>query len=149
MSEHIEPGDMVEGQKTAIRARKILFKKRSLQRHEIADKLMVSYSMDRNCSVKVIEKISLSDDEIKRRASFSIYGEVGDSLKADAIQLCVAGCKDLLGGEVKEGVSHRHGATVVNCTAHAIAKIQTPWQGHLRLLNMTAKENLKQIDNEN
>lgn len=149
MSEHIAPDDMVEGKKTAIIARKILFKKRSLQKHEITDKIMVTYAMDRNCSVEVVEKIFLSEEETKRREPFNIYGEVGDILKADAIQLCVAGFRDLLGGEVKEGVSHRHGATKINCPQHAIAKIQTPWQGHLRLLNMAAKENLNQIDNEN
>ena len=63
MSEHIAPGDMVEGKKTKINARKIEFKKRSLQKHEITKKMMVSYSMDRNCTVEVVEKITLSEEE--------------------------------------------------------------------------------------
>ncbi len=142
MSEHIAPGDMVEGQKTKINARKIEFKKRSLQRHEITKKMMVAYSMDRNCTVEVVEKINLTEEEKKNRDNYPIFGEVGDLIRADAIKLCVAGMRDLLGGSVKEGVSHRHGATVVNCPHHVIGKIQVPWQGHNLHLGMTAKEKL-------
>ncbi|MBD5369608.1 MAG: hypothetical protein HDR80_00455 [Bacteroides sp.] len=138
MSEHINPGDMVEGQKTKIIARKIEFKKRSLQKHEITKKNMVSYSLDRNCSVEVIEEIGLSEEEIRARENLPIFRTVGDVLKADAIRLHVAGMRDLLGGSPKEGVSHRHGATVVDCPIHTLAKIQTPWQGHLALLGMTS-----------
>lgn len=142
MSEYITPGAMVEGQKTRLTARKINFKKRSLQKHEITNKMMVSYSMDRNCSVEVIEKFILSDEEKKQRLPYQIYGEVGDILKADAIRFYVDGIRDLLGGKVKEGVSHRHGATVVDCPHHAIAKIQVPLQVHLNLLGMTANNKL-------
>ena len=73
MSEHIALGDMVEGQKTSVVARKIIFKKRSLQKHEITKKLMVAYSMDRNCSVEVTEEIQLTDEEIAARAPYRIF----------------------------------------------------------------------------
>lgn len=142
MSEHIAPGDMVEGQKTKIDARRIEFKKRSLQRNEITKKMMVTYSMDRNCTVEVVEKIVLTDAEKKNRENYPIFGEVGDLIRGDAIRLYVAGMKDLLGGDVKEGVSHRHGATVVSCPHHVIGKIQVPWQGHMLHLGMTSKEKL-------
>ena len=142
MSEYIAPGDMVEGQKTKIIARKIMFKKRSLQKHEITKKMMVSYSMDKNCTVEVVEQLKLSDEEKKNRENYPIYGEIGDLIRADAIRLYVAGMRDLLGGDVKEGVSHRHGGTVVSCPHHVIGKIQVPWQGHLLYLGMTSKENL-------
>ena len=143
MSQHISPGDMVEGQKTKIEARKILFKNRSLQKHEITKKFMVTYNMDRNCSVEVIEKIELTEAEMKNRAELPIYGEVGESLIADAIRLYVNGMRDILGVTIKEGVSHRHGANIVHCPYHAIAKIQTPWQGHQRALGMTANTDTK------
>lgn len=129
---------MVEGQKTKITARKIQFKKQSLQKHEITKKLMVTYTMDRNCSVEVIESIPLSEKERKYREPLQLYGNVGDVLKADAIRLYVAGIRDSLTGTVKEGVTGRHGATIINCNNHAIAKIQTPWQGHMRILGLTA-----------
>ena len=140
MGRYIEPGEMVEGKKTDITARKIEFKKRSLQRHEITKKMMVSYSMDRNCSVEVKEEISLTEEERQARKQLRIHGNVGDSIMADAIRLYVAGMRDLLGGTVKEGVSGRHGATLINCPHHVIAKIQTPWQGHLKHLGMTTRE---------
>ena len=145
MSEHILPGDMVEGQKTQISARRIEFKKRSLQKHEITNKLMVAYSLDRNCCVEVKEKLGLTQEELEIRAGHPIYGEVGDSLKADAIRLHVKGARNLLDGVVKEGVSHRHGATVISCPHHAIAKIQVPWQGHLLLVGWSpnSEENKK------
>lgn len=142
MSEHIAPGDMVEGQKTKINARRIEFKKRSLQKHEITKKMMVSYSMDRNCTVEVAEQVKLSEEEKKNREKYPIFGEVGDLIRADAIRLYVAGMRDILGGDVKEGVSHRHGATVVSCPHHVIGKIQVPWQGHMLHLGMTSKDNL-------
>lgn len=141
MSTHIAPGDMVEGQKTKIIARKIDYKKISLQKHEITEKYMVAYTMDRNCSVEVIEKIELSEEERANRKPYKIFGEVGDILKADGIHLSVLGRRNMFGENVKEGVSARHGATVLNCPYHAIAKIQVPLQVHLNVLGMTAKPN--------
>lgn len=134
----------MEGKKTDITARKIEFKKRSLQKHEITKKLMVSYSMDRNCSVEVKEEVQLTEEERTLRKKYGIHGEAGDLIVADAIRLCVAGMRDMLGGTVKEGVSARHGATVVSCPHHIIAKIQTPWQGHLNRLGMTSHKIDKQ-----
>lgn len=98
---------------------------------------MVAYVLDYNCTVEVIETMSLSAEETEIRSGLPIFGDVGDTLRAESIRLYVAGMRDLLSTTVKEGVSHRHGASVAKCPYHSIAAIQTPWQGHKLCLNMS------------
>lgn len=116
---------MVEGAKCEVYTRKEEFK--GLRKDPITHKPMIVYELSRNCSVEVVEKLSLSTEEIEERAGMGIHTEPGDKLKADAITLYVAE-KRKLKIEVKEGQTSTHGGHLISTKKRTIGEIKYPFQ---------------------
>ena len=71
----ITEGDIVEGNKCSIAARRVEWK--GLKKDPITQKRMMLYELDRNCSVEVLEPLELSEEDLSIRETFSVYGEEG------------------------------------------------------------------------
>lgn len=148
MGEYIKEGEMVEGKKCSISARRFEFKKGGLRKDPITNQNMVLYELDRNCSVEVAESMKLSYDEQQRRIQLGVHGEIGDKIQGDAIRLYADTKRDSLRPIVKEGESARHGANLVETNIRTVGKIKTPFAVYKRLLGYTANSENKQIENK-
>ena len=139
MAKFINHGDMCESQKCHITTRKIEFKKGGLRRDPITDKLMVVYDLDRNCTYEILEKLTLVDPlELDKRTSKNVHMEEADSLIADAIRVYVDSKRNCLKPEVKEGVSGRHGGSLVKVSLRTIGMITTPLDIYKKLLGLSS-----------
>lgn len=148
MAEYIKEGEMVEGKKCSISARRMEFKKGGLRKDPITNKNMVLYELDRNCSVEVTENLKLTEEEKQIRIELGVHGEVGDKIQGDAIRLYADTKRDSLKPIVKEGQSGRHGASLVETNIRTIGKIKTPFSVYDRLLGYSAHGDNKQIENK-
>lgn len=146
MAEYIREGEMVEGRKCSISARRIEFKKGGLRKDPITNKCMALYELDRNCSVEVSESLSLNDEEKQIRTALNVHGNVGDKIQGDAIRLYADTKRDSLKPIVKEGQSGRHGASLVETNIRTIGRIKTPFSIYNKLLGYSAND--KQIEKE-
>ena len=146
MAIYIKEGDIVEGQKTTIKARKIEFKKGGLRKDPITNKNMVLYELDRNCSVDIMESLTLSEEDIRLREKQNIHGSVGDKIQGEAIRLYVDSKRNCLKPVVKEGQSARHGASLIDTNIRTIGRIKTPFSVYNKLLGYSANSNNPQID---
>lgn len=145
MAIYIKEGELVEGQKCSISARRIEFKKGGLRKDPITSKNVVLYELDRNCSVSVDESLSLLEAEKVTRDDLNVHGKVGDRIQGDAIRLYVDAKKDCLKAVVKEGQSARHGASLVKTNIRTIGKIKTPFSVYNKLLGYSANSDNKKI----
>lgn len=134
MAEYIKAGEMVEGKKCSIAARRIEFKKGGLRKDPITNKNMVLYELDRNCSVEVTESLKLSAEEQQLRDDLNVHGNVGDKIQGDAIRLYADTKRDALRPVVKEGQSARHGASLLDTNIRTIGRIKTPFSVYDKLL---------------
>ena len=147
MAEFIREGEMIEGQKCSVSARRIEFKKGGLRKDPVTDENMVLYELDRNCSSEVVEARALDETSREIRNLKGVHCEVGDKIRGDAIRLYVASKRDVLRPVVKEGQSGRHGASVLQTTIRTIGKIKTPLQIYAKLLGYSANS-IKQIEGQ-
>jgi len=146
MAIYIKEGELVEGQKCSVSARRIEFKKGGLRKDPITSKNVVLYELDRNCCVSVDESLSLSETEkTERETKKNWHGKVGDRIQGDAIRLYVDAKRDCLKVVVKEGQSARHGASLVKTNIRTIGKIKTPFSVYNKLLGYSANSDNKQI----
>lgn len=134
MTKYIRPGDLVEGKKCHVMARKYVFKR--LQKDSITNKNMVMYELDRNCCVKVTECLKLPEKELKLRLQNNVGLELGDCVMGDAIQMYVDTCRPVT-FTVKEGESGRHGANLVDTTKRTIGKLKYNFAGLNKLLSQS------------
>ena len=134
MATYIRAGEMVEGNKCAISARRVEFKKGGLRKDPITNQNMVLYELDRNCSVEVTESIPLSPAEQQLRTKLNVHGAVGDKIQGDAIRLYADARRNSLKPIVKEGQTGRHGAQLLETHIRTIGKIKTPFSIYDRLL---------------
>lgn len=148
MAEYIKEGEMVEGQKCSISARRIEFKKGGLRKDPITNKNMVLYELDRNSSVEIIESLKLTTEELEIRDKLGVHRAIGDKIQAKAIRLYADTRKDSLKPIVKEGQSTTHGASLVETNIRTIGKIKTPFSVYNRLLGYSAHSENKQIENK-
>ncbi len=148
MAEYIKVGEMAEGKKCSISARRIEFKKGGLRKDPITNKNMVLYELDRNCSVEVTESLNLTDEEQQLRVELGVHGNVGDRIQGDALRLYADTKRDSLRPIVKEGQSGRHGANLVETNIRTIGKIKTPFSVYDRLLGYSAHSDNRQIENK-
>lgn len=146
MAEYINAGDMVEGKKCSISARRMEFKKGPLRKDPITNKKMVIYELDRNSSIEVTQSLSLSKEEQQLRFELNVHGNVGDRLQADAIRIYVDTYRDCLKTEVKEGQSGRHGANITNTNIRTIGVIKTPFSIYGKILGNFVNNNEKMIE---
>lgn len=148
MATYIKEGEMVEGKKCSISARRLEFKKGGLRKDPITNQNVVLYELDRNCSVEVIESLKLSEEEKQIRDGLEVHGNVGDKIQGDAIRLYIGSKRDSLKPIVKEGQSARHGASLIETNVWTIGKIKTPFSVYDRLLGYSAHSDNKQIESK-
>lgn len=124
MAEFVNAGDMVEGARCEVYTRKWLCK--GLREDPITHSNMMAYELDRNCSVEIVEKMSLSDNELQIRTEKMVHVNVGDKLKADAITLYVE-TKRKIKFEVKEGMTATHGGSLASTRKRTVGEIKYPF----------------------
>ena len=133
----IKEGDIVEGSKCSITARRVEWK--GLKYDPITGLKMTLYELDRNCSVEVLESLNLTPEEVEIRKALCVHGDVGDLIKGDAIQVWIDTKRNSLKFEVKEGVSARHGASLTNTTKRTVGRLKYSFSVYKQLLNHSSK----------
>lgn len=131
MTKFITPGDLIEGQKCHVMTRRYEFKR--LQKDPITNKNMIMYELDRNCSMKITESLSLCESDLNLRLQNKVGLNLGDCIMGDAIQMFVETLRPIK-FIVKEGQSGRHGASLVDTTKRTIGKLKYNFAGFDKLL---------------
>lgn len=139
--EYIAEGEIVEGKKCDIYARKSIWK--GLQKDPITQKKMMLYELDRNCSVKVIEALGLTEEEKIIRTEKNIHGEEGSKIQGDAISLYVDSKRKDMNFVVKEGVTSTHGGHLGSTKTRTVGKIKYSFAIYKKLLGHSANSEIK------
>lgn len=137
MAIYIKEGEIIEGKKTAVVARRAEWK--GLKEEPITGKKMTLYELDRNSSVEITEALQLNEEEILIRKQMNVHGEVGDTIKGDAIRLWVDSKRNSLKFDTKEGVSGRHGANLASTNKRTVSKLKYSFENYKRLFNHSAQ----------
>lgn len=143
MAEYIREGEMVEGAKCDIYARKLNWK--GLQADPITGELMTLYELDRNSSTEITEKLSLTGEERALRCE-DVHFDIGDKIKARAIQVWVDVKRNALKVEVKEGQSATHGGQLTHTNKRTIGRIKYSFDVYKKLLGHSANSEEKQLN---
>lgn len=122
-------GALAEGAKCGVYARKVEWK--GLRKDPITQKNMTLYELDRNCSVEIIEEMTLNEGEKKLREDMGVHLCKGDKLTADAIQLFVDVKRNCIKFDVKEGQTHTHGANLASTDKRTVGRIKTPLANYM------------------
>lgn len=130
--------DTIEGQKVDCVTRR--FERKGLKRHPAYDKVMFVFSCDRNSSAEVVEAVPAELAEAPGTEFF--HRMVGDCLKCDAMSVYVNQKKPVV-PVVKEGVSGRHGASLIHTTNHTIASIKVPLQNVMKRLALGEQDKIE------
>lgn len=137
MAIYIKEGEIIEGKKAAVVARRAEWK--GLKEEPITGKKMTLYELDRNSSVEITEALQLNEEEILIRKQMNVHGEVGDTIKGDAIKLWVDSKRNSLKFDTKEGVSGRHGANLASTNKRTVSKLKYSFENYKRLFNHSAQ----------
>lgn len=137
MDIYIKEGEIIEGKKAAVVARRAEWK--GLKEEPITGKKMTLYELDRNSSVEITEALQLNEEEILIRKQMNVHGEVGDTIKGDAIKLWVDSKRNSLKFDTKEGVSGRHGANLASTNKRTVSKLKYSFENYKRLFNHSAQ----------
>ena len=137
MAIYIKEGEIIEGKKAAVIARRAEWK--GLKEEPITGKKMTLYELDRNSSVEITEALQLNKEEILIRKQMNVHGEVGDTIKGDAIKLWVDSKRNSLKFDTKEGVSGRHGANLASTNKRTVSKLKYSFENYKRLFNHSAQ----------
>nr|WP_295444709.1 hypothetical protein [uncultured Prevotella sp.]DAM70210.1 MAG TPA: hypothetical protein [Caudoviricetes sp.] len=137
MAIYIKEGEIIEGKKAAVIARRAEWK--GLKEEPITGKKMTLYELDRNSSVEITEALQLNEEEILIRKQMNVHGEVGDTIKGDAIRLWVDSKRNSLKFDTKEGVSGRHGANLASTNKRTVSKLKYSFENYKRLFNHSAQ----------
>ena len=137
MAIYIKEGEIIEGKKAAVIARRAEWK--GLKEEPITGKKMTLYELDRNSSVEITEALQLNKEEILIRKQMNVHGEVGDTIKGDAIRLWVDSKRNSLKFDTKEGVSGRHGANLASTNKRTVSKLKYSFENYKRLFNHSAQ----------
>ena len=137
MDIYIKEGEIIEGKKAAVVARRAEWK--GLKEEPITGKKMTLYELDRNSSVEITEALQLNEEEILIRKQMNVHGEVGDTIKGDAIRLWVDSKRNSLKFDTKEGVSGRHGANLASTNKRTVSKLKYSFENYKRLFNHSAQ----------
>lgn len=137
MAIYIKEGEIIEGKKAAVIARRAEWK--GLKEEPITGKKMTLYELDRNSSVEITEALQLNEEEILIRKQMNVHGEVGDTIKGDAIKLWVDSKRNSLKFDTKEGVSGRHGANLASTNKRTVSKLKYSFENYKRLFNHSAQ----------
>ena len=137
MAIYIKEGEIIEGKKADVIARRAEWK--GLKEEPITGKKMTLYELDRNSSVEITEALQLNEEEILIRKQMNVHGEVGDTIKGDAIRLWVDSKRSSLKFDTKEGVSGRHGANLASTNKRTVSKLKYSFENYKRLFNHSAQ----------
>ena len=137
MAIYIKEGEIIEGKKAAVVARRAEWK--GLKEEPITGKKMTLYELDRNSSVEITEALQLNEEEILIRKQMNVHGEEGDTIKGDAIRLWVDSKRNSLKFDTKEGVSGRHGANLASTNKRTVSKLKYSFENYKRLFNHSAQ----------
>lgn len=137
MATYIKEGEIIEGKKADVIARRAEWK--GLKEEPITGKKMTLYELDRNSSVEITEALQLNEEEILIRKQMNVHGEVGDTIKGDAIRLWVDSKRNSLKFDTKEGVSGRHGANLASTNKRTVSKLKYSFENYKRLFNHSAQ----------
>ena len=137
MAIYIKEGEIIEGKKAAVIARRAEWK--GLKEEPITGKKMTLYELDRNSSVEITEALQLNEEEILIRKQMNVHGEVGDTIKGDAIRLWVDSKRNSLKFDTKEGISGRHGANLASTNKRTVSKLKYSFENYKRLFNHSAQ----------
>lgn len=137
MDIYIKEGEIIEGKKADVIARRAEWK--GLKEEPITGKKMTLYELDRNSSVEITEALQLNEEEILIRKQMNVHGEVGDTIKGDAIRLWVDSKRNSLKFDTKEGVSGRHGANLASTNKRTVSKLKYSFENYKRLFNHSAQ----------
>ena len=137
MAIYIKEGEIIEGKKADVIARRAEWK--GLKEEPITGKKMTLHELDRNSSVEITEALQLNKEEILIRKQMNVHGEVGDTIKGDAIKLWVDSKRNSLKFDTKEGVSGRHGANLASTNKRTVSKLKYSFENYKRLFNHSAQ----------
>lgn len=121
--------DTVEGQKVDCKTRR--FERKGLKKHPVYKIIMFLFSCDRNSSAQVKE--ILPNEHVVPEEASHYHRKEGDALCCDAMSVYVNQKKPVI-PIVKEGVSSRHGASLIHTTKHTIASIKVSLQNVMKRL---------------
>lgn len=122
MTKFIKRGDTIHALGTNINTRKLTWKGLKKNNPYTKERLM-RYECDRNSYAEIVKMCSEKDLQMKGTEKF--HHNIGDCLEADGISVYIRTLRKLK-EEVKEGVSARHGATIINIRYYAISSISKP-----------------------
>ena len=140
MGVFIKYGETIEGGAVDFIAR--AWYKNGPVEHPVTKTVMCRYTTDRNSLGTIKKSYPIPTDEEIKDATQHYHREVGDQLKADALEIFTEGFKPVK-PTVKEGISGRHGAQLARTSVHTIASIKTPLKIYDNLLGHTAKKEIK------
>lgn len=127
--------DTIEGKKVDCTTRR--FERKGLKKHPVYGTVMFLFSCDRNSSAEIVEAFP---DSYECKEGTEIYHRAeGDGLKCDAMSVFVNQLKPVV-PIVKEGVSGRHGASLIHTTRHTIATIKVPLQNVMSRLGLGSRK---------
>lgn len=132
MAEYYQSNDSIEGNKTKICTRYLVFK--SFVKDEKLGRAC-RYNCDRNASAEVTE--ILKEDEVP--ISENSKRSLGDKIRGDALYFLYRGIKKLK-YNVKEGVSATHGAHILNTDTRTYACLTTPFIHLANVFNKRIEE---------
>lgn len=133
MGIYIAVGEVIEGAAVDCITRRWDWK--GPKKHPITGKRMTLYISDRNSDASITKERPAPDDEEMRNKTSHFHRSLGDTLKADAMSIYVDKMTKIT-PNVKEGVTHRHGANIAHLTSHTIAEIRTPIDNQKKALGM-------------
>lgn len=145
MATYINSGDIIEGGSIICHVR--WSDKRGLKKHPITQEALYLYVTDRNSEAEIIKTIDPPDDFELRTKTQHFHRELGDKLKADSLSIFVKKF-NAIRIQVKEGISARHGAQILNIPYKTIAEIKTPLFIYNKAINKTATFEQKVIDKD-
>lgn len=130
--------DTIEGLKVDCVTRR--FERKGLKKHPIYKTIMFLFSCDRNSSANIKE--AFPKDKKQLDGTEHYHREEGDGLKCDAMSVYVNQLKPVV-PIVKEGVSGRHGASLIHTNKHTIASIKVPLQNVMTRLGLGSQNKIE------
>ncbi|GHT01427.1 hypothetical protein AGMMS49525_02110 [Bacteroidia bacterium] len=129
MSKFINIGDTIEAEHANACVRKLEWK--GPRKHPITNECMMLYESNRNSNVEIVKVYA---GEIKKGTEH-FHRNMGDILEADSISIYVDSTRREK-SDVKEGVSARHGAQLIDIRKRSISTIKYPLHNLFKCLGL-------------
>ena len=103
---------------------------------------MALYVTDRNSTAEIVKCRPEPTEQPLKNQTAHFHRAIGDILQADALSIYVDQIRQIR-PTVKEGASHRHGASYVHTQDHTIAEIKVSLEVFKKLLGYSNNVQLK------